>query len=77
MPPLGMSKTELNEDQRTILKALYNLAEPSGCKVIGDAADLNWRSVMGKMRGLSSQGLVESPEKGKYVISEKGVKVIS
>ena len=72
-----MSKTELNEDQRNILKALYDLAEPSGCKAIGDASQLNWRSVMGKMRGLSSQGLVESPEKGKYVISEKGVKEIS
>ena len=74
---LDMSKTELNEEQRGILKALYNLAEPSGCKAIGEASQLNWRSVMGKMRGLSSQGLVEKPEKGKYVISEKGKEVIS
>ena len=72
-----MSKTELNEDQRSILKALHKLAEPSGCKAIGEASDLNWRSVMGKMRGLSSMGLVESPEKGKYVISEKGKEAIS
>jgi len=74
---LEMSKTELNEEQRSILKALYKLAEPSGCKAIGDASQLNWRSVMGKMRRLSSQGLVEKPEKGKYVISEKGKGVIS
>ena len=67
----------MNEDQRIILKALYNLAEPSGCKAIGEASDLSWRSVMGKMRGLSSKGFVESPEKGKYILSEKGMKVIS
>ena len=72
-----MSKTELNEDQRSILKALYKLAEPSGCKSIGEASELSWRSVMGKMRGLSSKWLVESPEKGKYVISEKGKEEIS
>jgi predicted transcriptional regulator len=29
------------------------------------------------MRGLSSQGLVEKPEKGKYIISEKGKEEIS
>ena len=67
----------MNEEQRSILKALYNLAEPSGCKAIGGASDLSWRSVMGKMRGLKGKGLVESPEKGKYVISEKGKEVIS
>jgi predicted transcriptional regulator len=62
----------LSEDQRAILKALNTLTEPAGCKAIGDAANMPWRSVMAKLRGLKKGEYVESPEKGKYVISEKG-----
>ena len=70
-------KTELTEEQIKILNALNALTEPAGCKVIGEAADMPWRSVMAKMRGLKKQELVESPEKGKYVISTKGKSAIS
>lgn len=69
--------SELTQEQKDILKALNALNEPSGCKAIGEKADMPWRSVMGKMRGLSKVGLVESPEKGKYVITEKGKNIIS
>ena len=58
------------------MKALNTLTEPAGCKVIGEAADMPWRSVMAKLRGLKKEELVESPEKGKYVISEKGKQLI-
>ena len=70
-------KTELTEEQIKILNALSSLTEPAGCKVIGEAADMPWRSVMAKMRGLKKEELVESPEKGKYVISRKGKSAIS
>jgi DNA-binding transcriptional ArsR family regulator len=70
-------ETDLNEDQTRILNALNSLTEPAGCKVIGEAADMPWRSVMAKLRGLRKAELVESPEKGKYVISEKGKTAIS
>ena len=63
---------ELTEDQVKILKALESLSEPSGCKAIGEAADLPWRSVMAKLRGLKKEEFVESPEKGKYIICSKG-----
>jgi predicted transcriptional regulator len=63
---------ELTEEQIKILRALDSLSEPSGCKTIGEAADLPWRSVMAKLRGLKKEELVETPEKGKYVISSKG-----
>jgi predicted transcriptional regulator len=62
----------LAEDQIKILKALDSLTEPAGCKVIGEAADLPWRSVMAKLRGLKKEELVESPVKSKYIISSKG-----
>ena len=60
----------LTEEQTAILKALGTLTEPAGCKIIGEAADMPWRTVMAKLRGLKKDELVESPEKGKYVISD-------
>jgi len=67
----------LTEEQTAILKALGTLTEPAGCKIIGEAADMPWRTVMAKLRGLKKDELVESPEKGKYVISDKGKAAIS
>jgi len=69
--------SELADEQKAILNALTKLAEPSGCKVIGEAADIPWRTVMAKLRGLRNAGLVEAPEKGKYVITEKGRETVS
>lgn len=69
---LEVVTTDLTEEQKAILLALNSLTEPAGCKVIGEAADMPWRSVMAKLRGLRKEDLVESPEKGKYVISDKG-----
>ncbi len=69
--------SELNDDQIIILKALNTLSEPAGCKVIGEAINIPWRSVMAKMRGLKKGDYVESPTKGKYIISEKGKNEIS
>ncbi|MFQ5905548.1 MAG: hypothetical protein ACE5JA_03155 [bacterium] len=50
--------------------------EPSGCGDIGKQADINWRTVLGKLRGLKKDNLVESPIKGKYVITQKGKSLI-
>ena len=72
-----MQMSDLTEEQTAILKALGTLSEPAGCKVIGETADMSWRTVMGKLRGLKKDEYVESPEKGKYVISEKGKSAIS
>ena len=63
---------ELTDEQSKILKALDTLTEPAGCKVIGESAGMPWRTVMAKLRGLKKEELVESPDKGVYVISEKG-----
>jgi len=63
---------DLTDDQKKILTAMNTLTEPTGCKEIGEAADMNWRSVMGKLRGLKKDELVENPDKGVYTITEKG-----
>ncbi len=62
----------MDEISLKILKALSELKEPAGCGEIGKKADLPVPKVMGKLRSLSKEGLVESPVKGKYVITEKG-----
>ena len=69
--------SELTEEQRGILSALTKLSEPSGCKDIGEAADIPWRTVMAKLRGLKKEGLVETPVKSKYVITEKGKEAVA
>ena len=74
---LGVIMAELGEEQIGILKALTQLTEPSGCKVIGETADIPWRTVMAKLRGLKKQGYVESPVKGKYIITGKGRDVVA
>jgi len=70
----GDPMSELQEEQKKILKAMTGLEEPAGCKEIGEASDIPWRTVMAKLRGLKNEGYVESPEKGKYVITAKGKK---
>ena len=69
--------SELGEEQRGILKALTQLTEPVGCKVIGETAGIPWRTVMAKLRGLKKDGYVESPIKGKYVITDKGREAVA
>jgi predicted transcriptional regulator len=64
--------SELDELQIKILETLDEMEEPAGCKDIGEASGIPWRTVMGKLRGLKSNGLVETPVKSKYVITEKG-----
>ena len=68
---------ELGSEQKDILKALTQLTEPSGCKVIGEEAGIPWLKVVGKLRGLKKEGYVETPVKGKYVITEKGREAVS
>lgn len=58
------------------MKALSELSEPAGCKEIAEKAYLPTPKVIGKLRGLKNRGLVESPVKGKYVITEEGKKLL-
>lgn len=67
---------ELGAEEKGILKALAQLTDPAGCKVIGEKANISWRTVMAKLRGLSKEGYVQSPEKGTYIITAKGRKAV-
>ncbi|WP_456433910.1 LexA family protein [Thermosulfuriphilus sp.] len=62
----------LTEEQKKILAALAEKGEPSGCKDIAQAIGLSSQAVSCRLRSLKSKGYVESPAKGKYVITETG-----
>jgi len=63
---------ELDEMRRAILAALATIEKPAGCGEIAKKANLPTPKVVGRMRGLLKDGLVERPVEGKYVISEVG-----
>jgi DNA-binding IclR family transcriptional regulator len=63
---------ELDEFRKAILTALTTMEEPAGCGQIAKAADLPTPRVVGRMRGLLKDGLVERPVQGKYIISAEG-----
>ena len=68
---------ELDEVGKAILEALAGTEEPAGCGEIAKKARLSTPKVVGKLRGLLKQGLVERPVKGKYVITEAGKTALS
>lgn len=76
MPCRRKKSEDLDDIQIKILKALSTMKEPAGCGEIAKAAGLPTPKVMGKLRGLKSRGLVDSPVKGKYIITEEGKKKI-
>ena len=63
---------ELDEMRRAILAALAKMEKPAGCGEVAKKANLPTPKVVGRMRGLLKDGLVERPVEGKYVISNEG-----
>jgi len=67
----------LDETAMAILKALAEFEGPATCKEIAEKTGINVRRVTGKMRGLLNAGYVERPERGKYIITDKGKEAIA
>ncbi|MFH1906184.1 MAG: hypothetical protein ABIL11_02190 [Chloroflexota bacterium] len=63
---------ELDKVRKAILTALVTMEKPAGCGEIAKKANLPTPEVVGRMRGLLKDGLVERPVEGKYVISNVG-----
>ncbi len=68
--------SELDEVDIQILKAMKELGRLAAPKEIGEHAGIDARRVAAKMRKLKRLGYVESPEKGKYVITEQGIQAL-
>ena len=66
----------MDEVGMKILKAMAEMKTPAGWGEIAERAGIPTPKVTGKVRSFLNKGLVERPEKGKYIISEAGLELI-
>lgn len=62
----------LDATGRKVLKTMAAAASPQGPKQIAEAAGLDGKVVSDQIKGLKSQGLVDSPVRCKYAITAAG-----
>ena len=62
----------LTEEQLKVLEAIGNSAEPCGSKDIAAATGLEPKQVSCRITALKKKGLVESPVRCKYSITDDG-----
>lgn len=67
-------RKEIDEEDKSILRALKEIGKPARPKDIADKSGLNARSVAAKMRKLVNLGLVERVEEGVYKLTAEGEK---
>jgi Mn-dependent DtxR family transcriptional regulator len=65
---------ELTEELKSILKVLNKESEPLGGKDIEAKTGLSGSQVPGRIKKLKDAGLVDSPVRCKYAITEAGRK---
>ena len=65
-------KSDLTDEQKNILTAMANQADPCACKEIAAASGMESKSVSCKLTALKNKGYVESPARCKYAITEAG-----
>jgi len=65
-------KTGLSDEAKKILSALAQGDEPRANKELAQLTGLDSKKVSSTMCGLKKKGLVESPVRCKYVISQAG-----
>ncbi|MBE8540512.1 ArsR family transcriptional regulator [Geoglobus acetivorans] len=61
---------------RAILKALAELGKPAKAKEIAEKLGVPTSKVSCRLAPLRKKGLLDSPEKGVYVITEEGEKFL-
>ena len=62
----------LNDQQRQVLEALANSNVPSGSKELAAATGLESKQVSCQLTALKKKGLVDSPARCKYGITDQG-----
>jgi len=68
----GCGSRELSGEHKQVLEALAQCAGPCGNKDIAEATGLDKKVVSSKITSLKKKGLVESPVRCKYGITEDG-----
>ncbi|MFW2366104.1 MAG: helix-turn-helix domain-containing protein [Desulforhopalus sp.] len=67
------SKTaQTGDDAKTVLEALAKCEKPCGAKDIAEATGLDKKNVSNKITALKKKGLVDSPVRCKYGITDEG-----
>ncbi len=66
------SQISLTEEQQQILKALAEAAEPIACKDISESTGIPSKSVSCRLKSLRNKGLVDSPQRCRYVATDSG-----
>jgi predicted transcriptional regulator len=73
----GSSKAELSEEQKQILEALAGSEVPCGSKDIAAATGIDSKTVGSRLTAMKKTGLVESPVRCKYGVTEEGRAALS
>jgi len=69
--------SELSSEQKQILQALADADKPFGNKDIVEATGLDKKMVSTKVSAMKKAGLVDSPVRCKYGVTEDGRKALS
>lgn len=67
-----MATVELSETRKAILHALKDMDSACGTREIAAATGLDGKRVGAELNALKKQGLVESPARCRYSITEAG-----
>jgi len=67
---------KLSPVKRLVLETMWVLDEPTKAVKIAEEVGLGFPSVMMHIIGLTRMGYVTTPEKGRYIITEKGEKAL-
>ena len=70
----GCAASGVDSEQKKILKTLAGVEKPVAPKNIAESTGLESKTVSAKMKGLKEQGLVESPVRCKWSITDAGKK---
>lgn len=66
----------LTDEQKQILKAMADSQQPCGAKDIAAATSLDSKAISGQITVMKKKGLVDSPVRCKYAITENGRSVL-
>ncbi len=68
----GCASKSLTEEQKQILQAMAESTEPCASKDIAAATGLESKAIGCRITALKKKGLVESPARCRYAITEEG-----
>ncbi len=73
----GGKEIKLTEEQEKILRAMAEMEGPVASKDISEATGIPSKSLSCRIRSLKTKGLLESPARCKYEITEAGRQLIA